>query len=54
MKKVELVRTPQDWSEIIDYINREPEFKRSSMVLVATMAWNLAIDIYEKENQSDV
>lgn len=49
LKKVNLVNTPESWSEIdalIKGVNKEDRFTAQ---LVAIMAWNLAVDLHEKE-----
>ena len=49
LKKVELVTTPESWSEIdalIKGVNKEDRFTAQ---LVAVMAWNLAVELHEKE-----
>ena len=49
LKKVELVTTPESWAEIDSLIKGVNKEDRFTAQLVAVMAWNLAVELHEKE-----
>ncbi len=45
IQEVEMFRTPDNWQELHDWINRHSSEERPHLIVAAVMAWNLACSL---------
>jgi hypothetical protein len=48
MKPLNIFHTPQDWDEIMRWINRHAPEDRAHITTAAAMAWNLGAKIHNE------
>ena len=50
MKPINLIHTPDNWEEIMEWIHRHAPEDRAHLVTAAGMAWNLAVKAQQENH----
>ena len=51
LKENPLFNTPNNWDDLIEWINRHDKESRAHLITASAMAWNLAVKT-SKENEN--